>query len=56
VGEFGCAKEINDFCDELNGIGAGYDFGRDFVLKGCLYLTPPLPIQYMVKISRGAIC
>lgn len=42
-------KEINDFSDELNGTGAGYDFGKDFVLKGCLYLTPPLPIQYMVK-------
>ena len=42
-------KEINDFCDELNGTGAGYDFGKDFVLKGCLYLTPPIPIQYMVK-------
>lgn len=42
-------REINDFCDALNGTGAGYDFGKDFVLKGCLYLTPPLPIQYMVK-------
>ena len=42
-------KEIFDFTDALNGIGAGYNFGKDFVLKGALYLTPPLPIQYMVR-------
>lgn len=40
---------INDFTRELNETGPGYKFGKDFVLKGCLYLTPPLPIQYMVK-------
>ena len=41
--------EIHDFTDEINAIGAGYNFGKDFVLKGALYLTPGLPIQYKVK-------
>lgn len=41
--------EIHDFTDDINSIGAGYNFGKDFVLKGALYLTPGLPIQYQVK-------
>ncbi|MBV9959901.1 MAG: DUF262 domain-containing protein [Acidobacteria bacterium] len=41
--------EIHNFTDEINSIGAGYSFGKDFVLKGCLYLTDDLPIQYKVK-------
>ena len=41
--------EIHDFTDELNDIGNGYNFGKDFVLKGALYLTDGLPIQYQVK-------
>lgn len=41
--------EIYDFTDEINAIGAGYNLGKDFVLKGALYLTPDLPIQYKVK-------
>jgi hypothetical protein len=41
-------SEIHDFTDSLNEIGNGYDFGKDFVLKACLYLTD-LPIQYKVK-------
>lgn len=41
--------EIHDFTDEINAIGAGYNLGKDFVLKGALYLTPGLPIQYKVK-------
>lgn len=41
--------EIYDFTDEINAIGAGYTLGKDFVLKGALYLTPGLPIQYKVK-------
>ena len=40
---------IHDQTDALNGIGTGYSFGKDFVLKACLYLTVPLPIQYRVK-------
>lgn len=42
-------KEIHDFTDSLNKIGNGYNFGKDFVLKACLYLTQNLPIQYKVK-------
>jgi len=42
-------EEIHQCTDNLNGIGGGYGFGKDFVLKGSLYLTPDLPIQYMVK-------
>jgi hypothetical protein len=42
-------EEIHHFTDSLNTIGAGYTFGKDFVLKGCLYLTSDLPIQYKVR-------
>lgn len=42
-------EEIHSFTDNINGIGSGYSFGKDFVLKGCLYLTDDLPIQYKVK-------
>ena len=42
-------SEIHDFTDSLNKTGLGYGFGKDFVLKACLYLTESLPIQYKVK-------
>lgn len=42
-------EEIHSFTDNINAIGSGYSFGKDFVLKGCLYLTEDLPIQYKVK-------
>lgn len=43
-------KEIYGFTDkEINKVGDGYNFGKDFVLKACLYLTENLPIQYKVK-------
>lgn len=42
-------EEIHSFTDNINSIGNGYSFGKDFVLKGCLYLTDDLPIQYKVK-------
>lgn len=42
-------SEIHDFTDSLNRIGNGYGFGKDFVLKACLYLSESLPIQYKVK-------
>ena len=50
-------SEIHDFTDSLNEIGNGYNFGKDFVLKACLYLSETvkegkpigLPIQYKVK-------
>jgi hypothetical protein len=42
-------SEIHHFTDSLNKIGNGYSFGKDFVLKACLYLSADLPIQYKVK-------
>jgi hypothetical protein len=47
--ELNAREEIHNFTDELNTIGSGYSFDKDFVLKSCLYLTPGLPIQYKVK-------
>lgn len=42
-------EEIEKFTDNINATGPGYSFGKDFVLKGCLYLTDGLPIKYQVK-------
>ena len=42
-------SEIQNFTDSLNETGKGYKFGKDFVLKACLYLCDSLPIQYRVK-------
>jgi hypothetical protein len=42
-------SEINNFTDSVNEFGNGYSFGKDFVLKACLYLSANLPIQYRVK-------
>ncbi len=50
-------SEIHDFTDSINQIGSGYNFGKDFVLKACLYISESskgnqiinLPIQYKVK-------
>jgi hypothetical protein len=41
-------SEIHNFTDSLNETGNGYGFGKDFVLKACLYLSN-LPVQYRVK-------
>ena len=41
-------EEIYNFTDYVNTIGVGYNFGKDFILKGSLYLTDGLPIQYKV--------
>jgi len=42
-------SEIHDFTDSVNKLGNGYSFGKDFVLKACLYLSENLPIQYKVN-------
>ena len=42
-------EEINNFTDEINKIGVGYNFGKDFVMKGAMYLTEDLPIQYKLS-------
>ena len=46
---YNAREEIQNFTDEINRIKNGYAFGKDFVLKGSLYLTSDLPIQYKVK-------
>ena len=47
-------SEIHNFTDSLNETGTGYKFGKDFVLKACLYLCESLPIQYKVKNFTNA--
>lgn len=47
--ELNAREEINIFTDEINKIGAGYNFGKDFVMKGAMYLTEDLPIQYKLS-------
>jgi hypothetical protein len=42
-------KEINDLVDALNGIGEGYQFGKDFVLKTCLVLCDITAIEFKVS-------
>ena len=42
-------SEIHNFTDSINEIGKGFNFGKDFVLKACLYLCQDLPVQYQVK-------
>ena len=42
-------KKLNTFTDDINKIGDGYSFDKDFVLKSALFLTENLPIQYKVK-------
>jgi len=42
-------EEINKFTDDINKIGSGYNFGKDFVMKGAMYLTENLPIQYKLS-------
>jgi len=41
-------KEVNSFTDSINQIGSGFNFGKDFVLKGCFFLTGELPVQYKI--------
>ena len=47
--ELNAREEINSFTDEINKIGVGYNFGKDFVMKGAMYLTEDLPIQYKLS-------
>ena len=42
-------EEIHTFTDEINKIGNGYSFGKDFVMKSAMYLTKDLPIQYKLS-------
>ena len=42
-------EEIYGFTDSINKIGTSYRFGKDFVMKGAMYLTEGLPIQYRIS-------
>ncbi|HCW09370.1 MAG TPA: hypothetical protein DGG95_18600, partial [Cytophagales bacterium] len=41
-------EEIHDFVDELNNIGQGFDFDKDFVLKSCLVLGDFSDVKFKV--------
>jgi len=41
-------KEINELVDALNGIGEGFQFSKDFVLKTCLVLCDITAIEFKV--------
>lgn len=46
---YNAREALHFFTDEINKIGGGYSFEKDFVLKASLYLTEGLPIKYKVK-------
>jgi len=41
-------EEINNFVDEINNIGKGFNFNKDFVLKACLVLSDIRDIKFKV--------
>lgn len=41
-------EEITDFVDSINGIGDGFNFNKDFVLKSCLVLSEFKDIAFKV--------
>ena len=42
-------EEITTFVDEINNIGEGFEFDKDFVLKNCLVLTDISDIAFKVN-------
>jgi uncharacterized protein with ParB-like and HNH nuclease domain len=46
--ELDAREEITSFVDELNSIGDGYRFDKDFVLKSCLVLSDFKDIRFKV--------
>lgn len=47
-------KEIYGLVDELNGVGEGFMFGKDFVLKASLVLTDVATIEFRVNSFNRA--
>jgi uncharacterized protein with ParB-like and HNH nuclease domain len=45
---FDAREEINNFVDELNRLGNGFSFDKDFVLKSCLVLSEVSDIAFKV--------
>lgn len=46
--KFNAREEFETFTDRINKNGT-FEFSKDFVLKGALYLTPDVPIKYNVS-------
>lgn len=42
-------EEVTSFVDEINNIGEGFDFDKDFVLKSCLVLSDIASIAFRVE-------
>jgi uncharacterized protein with ParB-like and HNH nuclease domain len=49
-------EEINNFVDEINEIGRGFNVNKDFVLKACLVLSDFSDISFKVDNFNRAIC
>ena len=45
-------QEIHEFTDRINAIGFRYNFGKDFILKGSLYLTKDCLFSTRSRTSR----
>lgn len=46
--ELDAREEIYGLVDELNSVGEGFDFSKDFVLKACLVLSDTQQIEFRV--------
>lgn len=46
--ELDARKEIYEFVDDLNKVGEGFNFGKDFVLKACLMLADVPSVVFKV--------
>lgn len=48
-GEVDARSEIHDLVDDINGIGSGFRFSKDFVLKACLLLGESKDVGFKIK-------
>ena len=49
-------EEINEFVEEVNMIGRGFNIGKDLILKSCLVLADFVDITFKVDNLIGKIC
>jgi hypothetical protein len=42
-------EEIREFVEKLNGVGSGFAFKRDQVMKACLYLTDATSVRFQIE-------
>ena len=45
-------SEIHDLVDDINGVGSGFRFSKDFVLKACLLLGESNDVGFKIKNFR----